>query len=162
MEQQRLSPHSMEYAASSQYPLPNTNVFNNTVTQPQGNSSDGEVTTSYMSDSTDNSLSSPGNQIVNISTNNVKVEPSPDSLPRPMPPEVEDGIKALEIEYQGVFDSGYSELQAKKMVERPHTANELFNMTDIFIRRLIKFAKHIPEFKCLKQEDQIYLLKVSL
>ncbi|ESO91090.1 hypothetical protein LOTGIDRAFT_122526, partial [Lottia gigantea] len=35
----------------------------------------------------------------------------------------------------------------------------LFNLTDAFIRRLIKFGKVLPEFKELSQEDQIHILK---
>ncbi|KAL4231392.1 hypothetical protein ACF0H5_008971 [Mactra antiquata] len=115
--------------------------------------------TSYLSDSTENSssLSSPM-----VSTPPqlpmVKQEPEEDTY-IPLTDEMEKNIANLEKEYKQVFDSGYSEHQAKQLVEKPHSANDLFNMTDIFIRRLIKFAKHIPEFKALKQEDQISLLK---
>ncbi|XP_045189324.1 nuclear hormone receptor HR96-like isoform X3 [Mercenaria mercenaria] len=111
----------------------------------------------YYSDSTDTSnMSSP---LANFTPEHIKMEKNEEDFSRPLSPELEAEIQNLEKEYASVFDSGYSEDQAKKMVEKPHNANDLFNMTDIFIRRLIKFAKHIPEFKNLKQEDQIYLLK---
>ncbi|XP_052773333.1 vitamin D3 receptor-like isoform X1 [Mya arenaria] len=130
---------------------------------PTGSSSDGEInSTSYMSDSTENSsLSSPqAAPYLSFSPSMVKKEHNEESYTfRPVPPEIVLEIQKLEMEYRSVFDAGYSVDQAKKMVEKPHNANDLFNMTDIFIRRLIKFAKHIPEFKELKQEDQIFLLK---
>lgn len=131
---------------------------------PPGSSSDGEInSTNYMSDSTENSSisSPPKGPYLSFSPSMVKTEHNEDEYPRPLPEHLATEIQLLEKEYKLVFDSGYSEDQAKKMVEKPHSANDLFNMTDIFIRRLIKFAKHIVEFKTLKQEDQICLLKVS-
>ena len=147
----------------------------------------GEVTTNYLSDDTDTSsvftgtspsvtsppmtsppmasppLASPplASPPTAVSPPDIKQEqPDPDDFSRPLLEEVANNIANLEREYMAVFDVGYSEEQAKKFTEKPHNANELFNMTDIFIRRLIKFAKHIPEFRALKQEDQIHLLKV--
>ena len=64
--------------------------------------------------------------------------------------------------YNEIFEATYSADQIKNLQQNPATSSELFNMTDIFIRRLIKFAKCIPEFKELKQEDQINLLKVFI
>ena len=64
--------------------------------------------------------------------------------------------------YNEIFEATYSVEQTKNLQENPSTSSDLFNMTDIFIRRLIKFAKCIPEFKELKQEDQINLLKVCV
>lgn len=127
---------------------------------PSSGSETNMNSTNYMSDSTDTSnLSSP---LDNFAQETIKQEMniSDEDFVRPLTPEIEAEIRNLEKQYAEVFDSGYSEDQAKKMVEKPHSANDLFNMTDIFIRRLIKFAKHIPEFKSLKQEDQIHLLKV--
>ena len=129
--------------------------------QSPGSCNDADASsTTYFSDSTDTSnLSS---SLTNFAQDMIKTERSEEDFTRPLNQELEVEIRNLEKEYAAVFDSGYSEDQAKKFVEKPHNANDLFNMTDIFIRRLIKFAKHIPEFKSLKQEDQIYLLKVSL
>ena len=141
----------------------------------------GEVTTNYLSDDTDTSsvftstspsvtsppltsppLTSPplASPPTAVSPPVLKLEQDEDDFLRPLSEEIANNIANLEREYKAVFDVGYSEEQAKKFTEKPHNANELFNMTDIFIRRLIKFAKHIPEFRALKQEDQIYLLKV--
>lgn len=130
---------------------------------PPGSSSDGEInSTNYMSDSTENSSvnSPPKGPYLSFSPSLVKKEHNEDDYPRPLSDELAKEIQLMEKEYRLVFDSGYSEDQARKLVDKPHSANDLFNMTDIFIRRLIKFAKHIVEFKSLKQEDQIYLLKV--
>lgn len=126
---------------------------------PASSCSENEVnSTSYLSDSTENSsnLSSP---LVNAPAQLPIIKQEKDTS-IPLTTEIEKAIANLEKDYKQVFDSGYSEHQAKRMVEKPHSANDLFNMTDIFIRRLIKFAKNIPEFKALKQEDQIFLLKV--
>lgn len=78
----------------------------------------------------------------------------------PLCDEYRKEIDNLEIQYTQVFDSGYTDEQVQKLTGDPRSPDELFNMTDIFIRRLIKFAKHIPEFRSLPQEDQIHLLKV--
>lgn len=77
----------------------------------------------------------------------------------PLCEEYRKEIENLEVQYGNVFDSGYTEEQVKKLTGDPRSPDELFNMTDIFIRRLIKFAKHIPEFRDLPQDDQIHLLK---
>ncbi|XP_076104424.1 vitamin D3 receptor-like isoform X2 [Mytilus galloprovincialis] len=77
----------------------------------------------------------------------------------PLNEEYRKEIENLETQYKIVFDSGYTEEQVQKLTGDPRSPDELFNMTDIFIRRLIKFAKHIPEFRALPQEDQIHLLK---
>lgn len=138
-----------------------------------------EVTSNYLSDDTDASSVFAGTSPVTsppitspplaspplaspplVSPSAIKIERDEGDFPIPLPEVIADNIANLEKEYNTVFDVGYSEEQAKKFTEKPHNANELFNMTDIFIRRLIKFAKHIPEFRALKQEDQIYLLKV--
>ncbi|XP_052227193.1 nuclear hormone receptor HR96-like isoform X2 [Dreissena polymorpha] len=129
---------------------------------PTGSSSEGEVnSTNYMSDSTENSnISSPlTSSYLTLSPSVVKTELNEDNYSRPIPPDVALEILQLEKDYNSVFDSGYTDDQSRRFTEKPHNANDLFNMTDIFIRRLIKFAKHIPEFKALKQEDQIHLLK---
>ncbi|CAG2243968.1 unnamed protein product [Mytilus edulis] len=78
----------------------------------------------------------------------------------PLNEEYRKEIENLETQYKIVFDSGYTEEQVQKLTGDPRSPDELFNMTDIFIRRLIKFAKHIPEFRALPQEDQIHLLKI--
>ena len=75
--------------------------------------------------------------------------------------EIEKEIENLEKQYQAVFDTPYNEEQIEKLKNAPKSPNDLFNMTDMFVRRLIKFSKHIPEFKNLIQEDQIHLLKVT-
>ena len=132
---------------------------------PPGSSSDGEInSTNYMSDSTENSSvsSPPKGPYLSFSPSLVKTEHNEEEYPRPLSEDLAKEIQIIEKDYKAVFDSGYSEDQAKKMVEKPHSANDLFNMTDIFIRRLIKFAKNIIEFKTLRQEDQIGLLKVSM
>ncbi|KAJ8307684.1 hypothetical protein KUTeg_014765, partial [Tegillarca granosa] len=82
-----------------------------------------------------------------------------EDYPRPLSDEVHKEIENLKYQYAAVFDQPYTEDQVAKLTENPRSSNDLFNMTDIFIRRLIKFAKHIPEFKQLIQEDQIHLLK---
>ena len=67
----------------------------------------------------------------------------------------------MEKTYTNIFDAPYQDVQAMRLETQPKSANDLFNKTDVFIRRLIKFAKLLPEFKSLPQEDQIHLLKVS-
>ncbi|KAL5021810.1 hypothetical protein ScPMuIL_000965 [Solemya velum] len=86
-----------------------------------------------------------------------EIEESEDE-PKPCPEDILIQIKNIEEKYDSCFNSAYTEEQADRL-KTPSSANELFNMTDIFIRRLIKFAKKIPEFNKLKQEDQIHLLK---
>uniref|UniRef100_A0A2C9K777 Uncharacterized protein n=1 Tax=Biomphalaria glabrata TaxID=6526 RepID=A0A2C9K777_BIOGL len=77
----------------------------------------------------------------------------------PLNPIINTSLRELEAVYNEIFEAPYMPEHLPKLMEKPKTANQLFNMTDIFIRRLIRFAKHIPEFKSLKQEDQIHLLK---
>ena len=115
-----------------------------------------DATSNYFSDDTDVS------SVFTTSPPIVKLEKDEDDFLRPLAEDIAANICTLEREYNEIFDIGYSEEQAKRFTEKPHNANELFNMTDIFIRRLIKFAKHIPEFRQLKQEDQIFLLKVGI
>ncbi|KAK3584336.1 hypothetical protein CHS0354_017506 [Potamilus streckersoni] len=96
----------------------------------------------------------------NFSPMTLKCEPEEeDDFPQPLSEEIQKEIEQLEKEYDAVFSQGYSKEQSSKLTDNPRSANELFNMTDIFIRRLIKFSKHIPEFRQLKQDDQIHLLK---
>ncbi|KAH9524785.1 hypothetical protein Btru_027816 [Bulinus truncatus] len=77
----------------------------------------------------------------------------------PLNPQIDSNLRELEKVYNEIFEAPYMPEQLPKLIEKPKTANQLFNMTDIFIRRLIRFAKHIPEFKNLTQADQIHLLK---
>ncbi|XP_048747470.2 nuclear hormone receptor HR96-like isoform X4 [Ostrea edulis] len=114
-----------------------------------------EVSTSnYHSDE-----SSSYNQSPPTDLSPFKSELDDDDYPRPLSEEYRKEIQNLEEQYAVVFDQPYNESQFKKLTESPRSANDLFNLTDIFIRRLIKFAKHVPEFKQLQQEDQIHLLK---
>lgn len=116
-----------------------------------------EVSTSnYHSDE-----SSSYNQSPPTDLSPFKSELDDDDYPRPLSEEYRKEIQNLEEQYAVVFDQPYNEAQFKKLTESPRSANDLFNLTDIFIRRLIKFAKHVPEFKQLQQEDQIHLLKVG-
>ncbi|KAK3095366.1 hypothetical protein FSP39_013806 [Pinctada imbricata] len=110
-----------------------------------------EVSTSYQSD---DSTRSPVD-----SFSSMKSETEEDDFPRPLREDYRLEIENLEHQYAAVFDVPYNEDQFTKLANNPRTPNELFNLTDIFIRRLIKFAKHVPEFKNLQQEDQIHLLK---
>lgn len=117
-----------------------------------------EVSTSnYHSDE-----SSSYNQSPPTDLSPFKSEMDDDDYPRPLSEDIRQEIQHLEEQYASVFDQPYNETQYKKLTESPRSANDLFNLTDIFIRRLIKFAKHVPEFKQLQQEDQIHLLKVGL
>ncbi|XP_059163808.1 nuclear hormone receptor HR96-like isoform X2 [Physella acuta] len=77
----------------------------------------------------------------------------------PLHPQIDSSLKELSKIYDEIFEAAYTPDQVPKLTEKPKTASQLFNMTDIFIRRLIRFAKHIPEFKSLSQTDQIHLLK---
>ncbi|CAL1526425.1 unnamed protein product [Lymnaea stagnalis] len=77
----------------------------------------------------------------------------------PLNPHINSNLLELGKVYDEIFEAAYTPDQIPKLTEKPKTANQLFNMTDIFIRRLIRFAKHIPEFKSLSQADQIHLLK---
>lgn len=77
----------------------------------------------------------------------------------PLKDDIRECLSTMQKTYDEIFEATYTEEQAKAFQSNPKSATELFNMTDIFIRRLIKFAKCIPEFKNLAQEDQIHLLK---
>ncbi|CAG5131151.1 unnamed protein product [Candidula unifasciata] len=77
----------------------------------------------------------------------------------PLSPHIKATLQDLARTYDEIFEAAYTQDQTSKLTEKPKTANQLFNMTDVFIRRLIRFAKHIPEFKALSQSDQIHLLK---
>ncbi|XP_062611264.1 nuclear hormone receptor HR96-like isoform X1 [Saccostrea cucullata] len=114
-----------------------------------------EVSTSnYHSDESSSYNQSPPTELSPF-----KSEMDDDDYPRPLPEDIRKEIQNLEEQYAAVFDQPYNETQFRKLTESPRSANDLFNLTDIFIRRLIKFAKHVPEFKQLQQEDQIHLLK---
>lgn len=126
------------------------------IEEPEGMTACPEVSTSnYHSDE-----SSSYNQSPPTDNSPFKSEMDDDDYPRTLPEEYRMEIQNLEEQYAAVFDQPYNETQYKKLTESPRSANDLFNLTDIFIRRLIKFAKHVPEFKQLQQEDQIHLLKV--
>ncbi|CAG5116546.1 unnamed protein product, partial [Candidula unifasciata] len=77
----------------------------------------------------------------------------------PLDPAVRNCLQELSKTYDEIFEAAYTQDQISKLTSKPKTADQLFNMTDVFIRRLIRFAKHIPEFKSLSQADQIHLLK---
>ncbi|BFZ01397.1 hypothetical protein BsWGS_04436 [Bradybaena similaris] len=77
----------------------------------------------------------------------------------PLNPLIKANLQELARTYDEIFEAAYTHDQTSRLTEQPKTANQLFNMTDVFIRRLIRFAKHIPEFKALSQSDQIQLLK---
>ncbi|XP_071091081.1 vitamin D3 receptor-like isoform X1 [Haliotis cracherodii] len=130
---------------------------------PSGSSA--EVSTSYNSDGlyspTFSEHSPPQPSPSHATTNNIatKSEPDDNSYPVPLPEDVRLSIAEIEQVYTSIFDAPYHETQAMRLETQPQTSNDLFNMTDIFIRRLIKFAKLIPEFRALAQEDQIHLLK---
>nr|XP_022338256.1 nuclear hormone receptor HR96-like isoform X1 [Crassostrea virginica] len=125
------------------------------IEEPDGMTACPEVSTSnYHSDE-----SSSYNQSPPTDLSPFKSEMDDDDYPRPLSEEIRLEIQNLEEQYATVFDQPYNETQYKKLTESPRSANDLFNLTDIFIRRLIKFAKHVPEFKQLQQEDQIHLLK---
>ncbi|CAH1782767.1 unnamed protein product [Owenia fusiformis] len=81
---------------------------------------------------------------------------------RQLLPEENARLDTLVKGYYSVFDLPYKEQETKNFKPMPSSSTEMFNMTDVFIRRLIKFAKAIPEFKMLDQEDQITLLKGSV
>ena len=80
----------------------------------------------------------------------------------PLSPYIKDMLNQLHTVYNEIFEAAYAPEHVPKFTDNPKTADELFNMTDIFIRRLIRFAKNLPEFKNLDQSDQIQLLKVIL
>ncbi|GFO44646.1 hormone receptor 96 [Plakobranchus ocellatus] len=96
-----------------------------------------------------------------FSKNPVKSEPlyDNDEYSVPLSPYIKDMLSQLHTLYSDIFDAPYAPDQLPKFSNNPRSANELFNMTDIFIRRLIRFAKNLPEFKNLTQADQIQLLK---
>ncbi|XP_070212796.1 vitamin D3 receptor-like [Littorina saxatilis] len=91
----------------------------------------------------------------------IKEEPLEEdlSISIPLQEDIRENLEMMRTTYNDIFEATYSTEQSRKLQENPGSSNDLFNMTDIFIRRLIKFAKCIPEFKGLKQEDQIHLLK---
>nr|KAG5704067.1 hypothetical protein BaRGS_017571 [Batillaria attramentaria] len=92
--------------------------------------------------------------------NKSKEEPFEDeNYSIPLRDDIRESLSIMQRSYDEIFEATYTEEQAKAFQATPHSSSELFNMTDIFIRRLIKFAKGIPEFKGLEQEDQIHLLK---
>lgn len=111
-----------------------------------------EITSTYISE--DSSNRSPMDDMSPL-----KSDIEDDDYIVPLCDEYRKEIENLEFQYAQVFDSGYTEEQVQKLTGDPRSPDELFNMTDIFIRRLIKFSKHIPEFRSLPQEDQIHLLK---
>lgn len=78
--------------------------------------------------------------------------------PVPLTPYLKDCLENLSKVYDDIFEEAYKSDQIRK---NPKSPDQLFNMTEIFIRRLIRFARQIPEFKSLTQHDQIQLLKVS-
>lgn len=80
--------------------------------------------------------------------------------PIPLTPYMQDCLDNLSKIYTDIFEEAYKPDQASKLAN-PKSAEQLYNMTEIFIRRLIKFARHLPEFKSLTQQDQIKILKVS-
>lgn len=87
-------------------------------------------------------------------------EPSEDdNYSIPLRGDICENLTMIQKTYDEIFEASYTEEQARAFQANPKSFNELFNMTDVFIRRLIKFAKCIPEFKGLQQEDQIHLLK---
>ncbi|GFR93494.1 vitamin D3 receptor B [Elysia marginata] len=77
----------------------------------------------------------------------------------PLSPYIKDMLSQLQTVYSDIFEAPYAPEQVPKFTDTPKSADDVFNMTDIFIRRLIKFAKNLPEFKNLDQSDQICLLK---
>ncbi|KAL8609851.1 hypothetical protein ACOMHN_020686 [Nucella lapillus] len=77
----------------------------------------------------------------------------------PLRRDIEENLHMMQKTYNEIFEASYTPDQCRNLREKAASSSDLFNMTDIFIRRLIKFAKCIPEFKALKQEDQIHLLK---
>ena len=89
-------------------------------------------------------------------------EEEEDNYTIPLRQDIQENLAMMQKTYNEIFEATYSADQMKNLQQNPATSNDLFNMTDIFIRRLIKFAKCIPEFKELKQEDQINLLKVFI
>ncbi|XP_005089191.1 ecdysone receptor isoform X2 [Aplysia californica] len=84
---------------------------------------------------------------------------SAEDLRVPLNPYINERLMSLKKTYDDIFEAAYTQDQAPKLQKKPHSADQLYNMTDVFIRRLIRFAKHIPEFKSLSQADQIHLLK---
>ncbi|XP_025095322.1 nuclear hormone receptor HR96-like isoform X3 [Pomacea canaliculata] len=91
----------------------------------------------------------------------VKEEPpDEENYTIPLRDDIRENLTQMQKTYDEIFEATYSPEQVGTVIkENPSSSTDLFNMTDIFIRRLIKFAKCIPEFKSLKQEDQIHLLK---
>lgn len=89
--------------------------------------------------------------------------PDEENYTIPLTDDIRENLTQMQKTYDEIFEATYSPEQVGTVIkENPSSSTDLFNMTDIFIRRLIKFAKCIPEFKSLKQEDQIHLLKVSI
>ncbi|XP_033757190.1 nuclear hormone receptor HR96-like [Pecten maximus] len=119
----------------------------------QNQTSNMEVTSNYMMEDQSSNKSSEG------SSSPFKCEMEEDNNPIPLDEQIQKEIENLEYQYKLVFDTPYSDDQIDKLTTSPKSPNDLFNMTDLFVRRLIRFAKHIPEFKTLAQEDQIHLLK---
>ncbi|XP_050398810.1 vitamin D3 receptor isoform X1 [Patella vulgata] len=110
-----------------------------------------EVTTNFSSDEV--SSPSPGS----IST--LKTDTDDDEYPKPLASEIMSGLQLMEKTYTTVLDAPYEGSSAVKVSANPKDSSDLFNLTDMFIRRLIKFGKVLPEFKMLSQEDQISILK---
>lgn len=91
----------------------------------------------------------------------VKSEPLTgfEEYPIPLPTYIKNMLSQMQATYNEIFEAPYNAEHLPKFTDNPKSADEVFNMTDIFIRRLIRFAKSLPEFKNLNQSDQILLLK---
>lgn len=87
------------------------------------------------------------NQLFFIDNFFFKSEMDDDDYSRILFEEYRMEIQNLEEQYAAVFDQSYNETQYKKLIESFRSVNDLFNLTDIFIRRLIKFVKYVLEFK---------------
>ncbi|XP_041368868.1 nuclear hormone receptor HR96-like [Gigantopelta aegis] len=136
--------------------LSEQDVYPQVVTCSQTSSN--EVTTNYHSDD----HSSPSSSNLSSSSPKLvfaKTEQPDEQYPCPMSDEMRANIENMTEVYSTIFDAPYTNTQVSKLTTEDKTTTELFNLTDIFIRRLIRWSKLLPEFKVLSQEDQISLLK---
>ncbi|XP_076439485.1 vitamin D3 receptor-like isoform X2 [Babylonia areolata] len=129
------------------------------LSEQESPSSSGEIstTTSAAGDSPPPSAPQPH---ASPTDHQIKEEPAEEeNYSIPLRRDIRENLLMMQKTYDDIFEATYSVEQSKNLKANPDSSSDLFNMTDIFIRRLIKFAKCIPEFKALKQEDQIHLLK---
>lgn len=137
-----------------------TSSTTNPSEQQESPSSSGDISTSCSSLGDSPPPTFQGARPTSPKTQQVKDEEVEDeNYSIPLRRDIEENLHMMHKTYNEIFEATYTPEQSKNLKESATSSSDLFNMTDIFIRRLIRFAKCIPEFKMLKQEDQIHLLK---